>query len=69
MVIKSVVGNLRLSLPRLTHFPTKVDSSDLKIAGFLASCWHLTRTLRGHKRNYTIVRKERGRFPSGGVHL
>ena len=33
MVIKSVVGNLRLSLSHLTHFPTKVDSLDFKVAG------------------------------------
>ena len=59
MVIKSIVGNLRLSLPCLTHFPTTVDSSDLKVpvAGFLM------RTLRGHKRNHTAIRKERGKFP------
>ena len=63
MVIKSIVGNLRLSLPRLTHFPTKVDSSDLKIGGFLDGCWQLMRTLRGHKRNRTAIRKERGKFP------
>ena len=34
LVIKSIVGNLRLSLPCLTHFPTKVDSSDLKWPAF-----------------------------------
>lgn len=56
MVIKSIVGNLRLSLPHLTHFATTVDSLDLKVAGFLM------RTLRGHKRNHTTVRKETGKF-------
>ena len=45
LVIKSVVGNLRLSLPHFTHFPTKVDSLDLKVAGFSAGCRHLMRTL------------------------
>ena len=49
MVIKSIVGNLRLSLPCLINFPTTVDSSDLKVAGFLM------RTLRGHKRNHTAM--------------
>ena len=30
---------------------------------FLAGCRHLMRTLRGHKRNHTAIRKERGKFP------
>ena len=41
----SAEGNLKLSLPSLTLFPTKVESSDLQVAGFLAGCWHLMRTL------------------------
>ena len=41
----SVVGNLRLSLFHFTHVRSKVDGSDLEVAGFLAGCGHLMRTL------------------------
>jgi len=37
----SIVGNLRLSLLHFTHFHTKVDGSDLKIAVFLTGCRRL----------------------------
>ena len=47
----SAVSNLRPSLFNLIHFPPKVDSSDLKVAGCLAAPWHLMRTpvLQYHK--------------------
>ena len=41
-------GNLRLSLPQFTHFPPKVDSSDLRVAGFLAPYQCSMRTLQHH---------------------
>ena len=47
----SAISNLRPSRLNLTHFPPKVDSSDLKVAGFLAAPRHLMRTpvLQYHK--------------------
>jgi len=40
----SAVGNLKLSLPHFTPFPSKGDGSDLKVAIFLAGYHHLMKT-------------------------
>jgi len=38
-------SDFRLSLSNLPLFPRKVGGSKFEVAGFLASCWHLMRTL------------------------
>ena len=40
-----VSGNFRLSLSHFALFLQRVDGSNLQVAGFLAGCRHLMRTL------------------------
>ena len=41
-----VSGNFRLSLSHFALFLHRVDGSNLQVAGFLAGCKHLMRTLK-----------------------